>query len=401
MHKIDKIRTQSTKRDVGQIIALVILLILTVLVMEARAQEGSQGNTVIHDNGQMTFFGNHTFVAGGTGALPGIILTQRETATRSFLNYGPAVTSAITGADNASHVDGYIRKLGAGAFVFPAGDNGQLGAFGASADGTNGAYYFANPSSAITSNLFTGGSYGPLPGGTAFPTTSRGPGVTAVSTVEYWDIDGANATPITLTWDATSDVTTLTGGVLERLSILGWDGTKWVRIKSKIDVTSILGGASSLTAGSITTFASIVPNSFTVYTLGRSTPDLTPTITITPSVIAGTSAISVNITVFELNNVPTNGTMTLNTLVAPEWTIGITPGTVTNGWTYVGVVGSFHRFTSTQVIQNSSSAFSIPATFNPNNATGTFTFFISILSNSGGESPNTNNSDQETVTYEP
>lgn len=401
MYKIDKIRTQSRKRDMRQIITLAVLLLLMALVFQARAQEGSQGNTVIHDNGQMTFFGNHTFLTGGAGALPGIILTQRETATRSFLNYGPAVTSAITGADNANHVDGYIRKLGAGAFVFPAGDNGQLGAFGAAADGTNGAYYFANPSSAVTSNLFTGGSYGVLPAGGPFPTTSRGPSVTSVSTVEYWDIDGANATPITLTWDATSDVNTLTGGNLNKLSILGWNGTRWVMIKSKFDATSILGGASTLTAGSITTSASIVPNTFTVYTLGGVTPDLTPTITITPSVIAGTSPISINITVFELNNVPTNGTITLNTLVAPEWTIGITPGTVTNGWTYVGVVGSFHRFTSTQVIQNSSSAFSIPATFNPNNATGAFTFFISILSNSGGESPNTNNSDQETVTYEP
>ena len=231
----------------------------------ARAQEGSQGNTTIFGGAQMTFFSNHNFVTGGGGAQPGVILTERATGNFGVLNFaGDNLTS--TGASDAGYVDGYVRKYGAGTFVFPVGDNGAVGQFAASADGTMGAYFHANANTATTSNLFTGSDYAALPNGGPFATSSMGANVEEVSIIEYWDIDGANATPLTLTWDAGSAIGTLTESNLAKLTIVGWNGTQWEAIPSKVDVTSVLGGSSSLTAGSITTLSPLAPNSYTAYT---------------------------------------------------------------------------------------------------------------------------------------
>ena len=231
----------------------------------ARAQEGSQGNTTIFGGAQMTFFSNHNFVTGGGGAHPGVILTERATGNFGVLNFaGDNLTS--TGASDAGYVDGYVRKYGAGTFVFPVGDNGALGQFAASADGTMGAYFHADANTATTSNLFTGSDYAALPNGGPFATSSMGVNVEEVSIIEYWDIDGANATPLTLTWDAGSAIGTLTDSNLAKLTIVGWNGTQWEAIPSKVDVTSVLGGSSSLSAGSITTLSPLAPDAYTAYT---------------------------------------------------------------------------------------------------------------------------------------
>ncbi|GGH21956.1 hypothetical protein GCM10007423_03450 [Dyadobacter endophyticus] len=231
----------------------------------AQAQEGSQGNTTIFGGAQMTFFSNHNFITGGGGAQPGVILTERAAGNFGVLNFaGDNLTS--TGASDAGYVDGYVRKYGAGAFVFPVGDNGFVGQFAASADGVMGAYFHADANTAVTSNLFTGSNYTALPSGGPFATSSMGTNVDVVSTVEYWDIDGANATPLTLTWGTGSAIASLTGSNLAKLTIVGWNGTQWVAIPSKVDVTSVLGGSSDLSAGSITTSSPLAPDTYTAYT---------------------------------------------------------------------------------------------------------------------------------------
>jgi hypothetical protein len=390
--------------------AAMLAFVSAAAVETAYAQEGSQGNTYIFNAAEMDFFGtNHSFLTGGGSTLPGIVGAQRGTAGGGFgvLGYAdPALTT--TGANDANHVDGYVRKYSTTAvkFVFPVGDNSTYRPFAANpANLVTGAYFRADPGVAVTSDL-GGGSYGPLPLGLTFPTTSKGPSVTTVLNKGYWDIDGATASRITLSWDnvVVDDITTLTSGALSKLTIAGWNPTtnRWERIASTLDVTSLYGAASTLTQGSITSNAAIVPSSYTVYTLAAATPDLTPTITVIPSVIGGITPITIKITVVELNSIATDGsTITLNTRTSANWTIGITPGSVINGWTYVGVVGVNHRFTSNLIFKASTSVFQFPATFNPLDAVGQFTFNIAILSNSGGESPNTNNTDQESVSYEP
>ncbi len=329
MHKIYKVRTQSRKRDVGQIIALTMLLLLMVLVFEARAQEGSQGNTTIFGGAQMTFFGNHNFQAPAGGTQPGVILTERATATTSYLNFsGNGLSSTV--ADDANYVDGYVRKYGTGQFIFPTGDNGKAGQFAASADATDGAYFFADPNTAITTNLFTGSNYPALPAGAPFVTSAKGPGVAKVSTVEYWDINGTTATPITLTWHASSDILTLGAGMLSRLSIVGWDGVQWVKIPSTFDATSVLGGASTSTTGSITTTASIVPNTYTAYTFGASAPDLTPIIAL-PNNNFLTNGVTKNFTaaIYELLSVATGPNVQFSVTVPTGYSLAFNPSQTT------------------------------------------------------------------------
>jgi hypothetical protein len=165
-------------------------------------------------------------------------------------------------------VDGFVKVVGSNKFIFPVGDNGVFRPFAAAADGTAGAYYNANPSIAITSNP-KGGNYGVLPKDGPFSTSKKGAGVGTVSSKEYWDINGTIATKLTLTWNKQTAVgSMLNGAPLSKLYIVGWNGTSWIKIASTFDVTSLFGSASSLDSGSVTTISTLIPNSFSVYTLG-------------------------------------------------------------------------------------------------------------------------------------
>ena len=246
-----------------------IWTLLIVSVSPGLAQQGSTGNTYIFGGAEMTFFGNHDFANGGSGALPGIIGTVRS-GPFGILNFYTAASH--NGGSDGAHVDGYVRKYGTTPFVFPVGDNGFYGPFAASGDGTMGAYYHGDATVAVTSNL-AGGDYPILPLGGPFPTSAFDTELEQVSIIEYWDIDGANATPLTLTWDAGSDISGLTNAQLSKLTITGWNGSEWVAIPSVVDPTSVLSGTSDITAGSITTITPIIPNTYTAYTLAsRVTP---------------------------------------------------------------------------------------------------------------------------------
>lgn len=180
-------------------------------------------------------------------------------------------TAVITGQS----VDGYVRVKGAGKFIFPLSDNGIYRPMATTVDGAYGAYFAANPSVAVTSDP-KGGNYPPLPLGAPFPTTSKDASITAVSNVEYWDVVGAVATKITISWNTESKIATLLkNNSISRLFIVGWTGTKWVKLASTVDATSILGTASTLTSGSITTNVAIVPNTYNVYTFGTDVPQNT------------------------------------------------------------------------------------------------------------------------------
>lgn len=254
----------------------------------AHGQEGSSGNTTIFNGAEMTFFGNHDFTTGGGGTQPGVINTIR-TAPFGILNFAASAATS-TGGDNANYVDGYVRKFGTTAFIFPVGDNAHFGPFAAQGDGTMGAYYFVDPTSAVTSML-PSGDYPILPTGGPFPSATFEDALDAVSTIEYWDIDGSNTTPLTLTWDAASAINTLTVNQLNKLTIAGWDGTQWVAIPSKVDVTSILGGTSDLSAGSITTTGSFAPDSYVAYTFASLDTPMPVTLTAFTARAEGKSAL--------------------------------------------------------------------------------------------------------------
>ncbi|MCE6992607.1 T9SS C-terminal target domain-containing protein, partial [Dyadobacter sp. CY323] len=177
-----------------------------------------------------------------------------------------SASSKLTGIGNAKHVDGYVEKNGSGSFVFPVGHKGMYRPFAAESDGILGAYFRENPTTAS------------LPSGGPFTTTNKEGTLKKVGTTEFWDIDGTNASRITLTWNANSNVGILTGNSLSFLTIVGWNksASRWEKIVSVVDELSLLGGNSTTSSGSITTTQNIVPNTYSIYTLAASTAASAP-----------------------------------------------------------------------------------------------------------------------------
>ncbi|MEO6283019.1 MAG: T9SS type A sorting domain-containing protein [Dyadobacter sp.] len=194
-----------------------------------------------------------------------VIFTTRD-ATIGLVTFGSTVVSGVLG--DQVYIDGYIKKKGADTFIYPVGDNGAYRPFAASADQTYGAYFQADPSIAITSDP-RGGNYGVLPQGGPFSTANLDKALGAVSTREYWDINGASPTKITLSWNQQSELAALVAsGGLAKLTMAGWDGAKWVKISSTIDTESLLGANSTMSTGSITSTVALAPDTYNVYTLG-------------------------------------------------------------------------------------------------------------------------------------
>lgn len=192
---------------------------------------------------------------------------QRRIVFTDRPNFG-RVTMPSTNVVTSNMIDGYVKVKGATRFIFPVCDNSVYRPFAASADGTMGAYFSANPAIATTTS-YKGGSYGPLPVGAPFPLSSKDADIGKVSNREYWDINGATATRITLSWHLESGMSSFVpNGNLSKLYIVGWNGTKWVKIASTLDATTIWGGTCSLNAGSMTTTAAIIPNTYLAYTFG-------------------------------------------------------------------------------------------------------------------------------------
>ncbi|MGN7890124.1 hypothetical protein ACTJJJ_29860, partial [Dyadobacter sp. 22481] len=195
----------------------------------------------------------------------GIIETERS-SPYGIVSFSES--SQLTGISNTRHVDGYVEKSGTTRFTFPVGNKGAYRPFATEADGTIGAYFLGNPSSAY------------LPDGAPYAITSFESTVKKVSDKEFWDINGTKATKITLTWTAASDIAGITGDSLRLLSIVGWNSTtsKWEKITSVVDEIALLGGASTIQTGSITTVSTIVPNTYRVYTLASLTVATNPAV---------------------------------------------------------------------------------------------------------------------------
>lgn len=191
----------------------------------------------------------------------GIVVTKRS-APIGLVSFSSE--SILSGISDAKHIDGYVKKNGTTNFIFPVGDNNVYRPFAAAADGVKGAYFLENPNGAG------------VPSGGPFLISQKENTVETVSAREFWDIDGSNATRITLTWNAASGISLLTGGVLDVLTIVGWNtgSSRWEKVSSNVDQAALLGGSSTLTAGSISSSASIVPDTYSIYTLaaGSSAP---------------------------------------------------------------------------------------------------------------------------------
>ncbi len=166
-------------------------------------------------------------------------------------------SSGLTFNDSV-YIDGYVKKYGNDFFVFPVGQNGIYRPFAAGADETSGAYFRQSPSQTD------------LPVGEPVSNSSKEEIIRSVSDSEYWDINGQNASKITLTWDLSSKIAELTGNDLGLLGIVGWNNlsSRWESIVASIDQTSVFGKQSNLSSGSITTIEALVPDKYSLYALG-------------------------------------------------------------------------------------------------------------------------------------
>lgn len=234
------------------------------------AQVLNEGQLYVSNYGEVyVASGDYSFGAGGS------TVTVRST-TSIGVNYGVlsfGSSNNWTDASNSHFSDGFIRSYGGVEFIFPVGQSGKYAPFkiiplSVTSGTVDGAYFSSNPSS-IGSAL--DGS------------------VASIGNTEYWRVKSCNTSSgpactaytanITLTWQSTSGIATLTSSDLSNLTISGWNGSSWQRLESAVDATSILGGSSSLTSGSITTNTPIDLSQFEFFTFGNKGNTCAPLVT--------------------------------------------------------------------------------------------------------------------------
>lgn len=217
--------------------------LIVFAVNNLNAQIQTNETLFIGDNGYV-YLGSDTYYFGSGS---GQTLTTRTPSVHGKLIFSSAASS--NGASNAHYLDGYGSVLTTNPFLFPVGQSGVYAparVTPSSAAAVDAAYYRA--------------------GATTIGATLDA-SVTAISNVEYWNIEGFNTTIISLTWRGSSSLSDIVS-TTDDLTVVGYDGSKWVEIPSVVDGTSILGGASSLTSGSITTTSSVDLTDYSYFSLG-------------------------------------------------------------------------------------------------------------------------------------
>ena len=179
----------------------------------------------------------------------GRIFTPRNNPAISlnFTNDSPYI-----GASDGEHVDGYVTNNGLLDYTFPIGDDFRIRPMSievsASQTTSRGAYFFEDPGNSSTFS-------------DSFDTSSFQPTLSVVNDVEFWDLDGATTTQVTITWDEQSNIANLADSP-ENLRVVGWNAfeERWIDL-GNVTFTG------DLTSGSITS-ESIIPNDYEVLTIG-------------------------------------------------------------------------------------------------------------------------------------
>jgi hypothetical protein len=345
---------------VGKILTGLCLAILLTINGIAHAQSASFGSSYAYGGGITSIIGQHDFQTGSGTLNQGIIGSERPTNS----SYGFLQGASWLNASDNAFIDGYATTYGTGAFTFPIGDNGKYRPAAVSASATSAptsaAYYGADPTTAITSAL-QGGNEIALPTGAPFAITAKAAGIASVTNIEYWDIKGATPAKISLTWNTTSTIGTLTNSTLSKLTIVGWNGTQWVKIPSTVDATSILGAASSLTEGSITTDAAIAPNNYTVYSFAAFAASFT----------------------FNCGTASSTGTFVANATGGQAGNLTIPVTGVTAGAATFTVAGTGFTGTLSTTLTGSETSVVVPITYDGTGAAGTRTLTITSTEGSG------------------
>lgn len=225
-----------------QILRNVILVVVFFIATNCIAQVKNEGQLYVADNAEMHVFnGDFDF-----SSLDGQTSTSRTNGTHGVLSFSS--TASWINASDTHFLDGYARTYSQDFFTLPTGQSGVFAPIAVDAIstlGVDGAYYRQTPTSS-----------------SSHPTT-----INDVSEIEYWHLVGENA-KVSLTWRSSSNLSFLTASNLANLTIVGWDGNEWLEIPSTVDINSILGGTSDLSAGSITSDSEIDLQVFSYVTFG-------------------------------------------------------------------------------------------------------------------------------------
>ena len=243
-------------------------------IIQLTGQSASFGNFFVHQDGVFQIGGIHQFDAQTSTYPAGIIATER-TGNLGLVHFQAG--SSWMGASVNAFIDGYVSYSGNNAFTFPIGDDTNFQPIAISnGENTIAAYFVGSPSTAITSD-FNGGVEPILPNGGPFSITAIDTDLSLVSNKEYWDVRGTTPAILTFYFDATSDISSLTNAELDKLTLVGWNGSQWVPIPSTLDAFSLditqSNGSfstqpSTLIIGSISTNQAISPNQYMLFTFG-------------------------------------------------------------------------------------------------------------------------------------
>jgi hypothetical protein len=170
----------------------------------------------VASNSEMSIYSSLSFGTSTSWA------TDRS-ATPGYFSWVNGST-AYSNSDDTHHVNGYVKKYGIDAFVFPVGSGTDLrtltmSAPSATTDAYSTAWIVGNPSTTPD----------PTNSGGSHATTSFSAPVSAISPAGQWDWQAISGTGVGLT--ITVSIPDMTGfGIATDLRLVGWNGTAWVSL---------------------------------------------------------------------------------------------------------------------------------------------------------------------------
>jgi len=190
------------------------------------------------------------------------ILTMAKSNKEATVSFREG--SSWTGASSARFLDGNVMVAHNNPFVFPIGANQAFRPIAISgAAKTTAAFFDRNPAKIRTKVL-------------ASKEIANSSTIQQLSKEGYWSLDGSKATTVSLTYGVQTDLGELTGGDLDKLSIVGYRSGQWEVIPSTVDRYAINTTShqlkvdkskSNILSGSITTNSEIIPTDYDYFTL--------------------------------------------------------------------------------------------------------------------------------------
>ena len=211
--KMNQIKTKSVKGNLSYL--LFILVFLPLFNLSAQNYVGSGGEFFTNELG-------YSFATSQTWK------TDRSSIPGYFSWSKTSSTSSYSGLDATHNIDGYVKKYGKNAFVFPIGTGTEVRTLSIAANSL-GQDTDAYATAWIAGSPTDIGD--PTSGGLTHPITSVSGVIVAVSPVGQWDWQDINATGdklgITVSIPAATATTTGVFNQASNLRLVGWDGTVW------------------------------------------------------------------------------------------------------------------------------------------------------------------------------